>query len=732
MSRPTLTTAVIAKNEEKNLRRWFESVKDLADEIIFVDTGSTDNTVALAKELGCTVHCFDWIEDFAAARNFAMDQVKTDYMFWCDLDDVVVNRDAFIHFRDHIMGVSDYWVNLYHYSVDDKDRTLCSFLRERVIRMDKGLRWKYFLHEGIAPVSTVGIPIRVDIIPSWHVKHLRSPEDLAKDKGRNLRIFEANMKKGPLDARMLYYLGKEYFEAQRPAEALPVLLNACLDKGLELHDRILAYQYAAWAAMSIGDFGKAIDIAHTALMISPHRAEYHCVMGDAYLKLGQMVNAIPSFAAAKNCMIGQDQPGVTGAIFTHEDSYKTYPRHQLAKVYANLGDLQRSLTEINESNRLFPDHAEGQEIEEQIKINIKKNTDHLSSTPTLCQDIVITCTPQSPYEWDPEIYKHKIMGGSETACIEMAKALHKLSGRPVKVFNMRERAQRFEGVEYIPANRVGEYFTEYQPWLHIAWRHNVKLTNAPTFLWCHDLFTPGGENTLHYTKVLALTPFHKNYLMGKQMIPSEKILVTRNGIVPDRFFKPFKEKDPMKVVFPSSPDRGLERAIRIVKKARETYPEMKLHVFYGIEHLHKYGPPMEALQKELKVMLDENKDFIVYHGATPQDKLMEEYRDAAVWLYPSDWIETSCITAKEILHSGVYPVVRRLGGVADTLAEAEELGMACLIDSDCKTEAEHLVYTQALIRAVADRAWERIKLDPYRDSWENVATEWLKELPKLF
>ena len=67
-----ITACAIVKNEERNLPRWLECVKSLANEIVVVDTGSTDRTVELAESAGARVYSFAWRQDFSAAKNFAL------------------------------------------------------------------------------------------------------------------------------------------------------------------------------------------------------------------------------------------------------------------------------------------------------------------------------------------------------------------------------------------------------------------------------------------------------------------------------------------------------------------------------------------------------------------------------------------------------------------------------------------------------------------------------------
>ena len=77
----TITLCMIVKNEEKVLERCLESIRDLMDEIIIVDTGSTDRTKEIAAKYTDQIFDFEWINDFSAARNFAFSRATCDYIY---------------------------------------------------------------------------------------------------------------------------------------------------------------------------------------------------------------------------------------------------------------------------------------------------------------------------------------------------------------------------------------------------------------------------------------------------------------------------------------------------------------------------------------------------------------------------------------------------------------------------------------------------------------------------
>lgn len=721
MKRPTIALACILKNELKNLPRLLASVEGCFDEIHLTDTGSTDGSIEWIGEYAKThpevqLHHFTWCDDFSAARNASFHPVKTDYVMWMDLDDVLSDKGKFTSWRDSIMKLADFWLATYHYALDAKGNPTCSFARERVFKTAHGLRWKYFVHEGVLPEKP-GLVLQY--APTWNVRHLRDDQDLKADKSRNLAIFEKH--KGSLDARMRYYYGKELFEGGKTLDAYAALMEAVTDPTLEGHDRIMGIQLAAMAAAQLGQMERAISLAHQGLALAPQRAEFLVVIADCHLKENRTADAVPYYEAASKCQYGGDGP-IQGPIFQQGMAYRQYPLNQLARIYANAGDLDRAERYVTEAMRLAAD-AESAGILGDIHMMRAKIKPQRERVET--RDIVITCPPQSLYEWDPKVYGERGVGGSETAAIEMAAWLQRLTKRRVIVFNPRAKAETFDGVEYRPTAEIPEYFRDNKPAAVIAWRHAMKISDDPTYVWCHDLGFPGLENHQNYTKVLTLSPFHREYVKNFFSVPDEKLAVTRNGIEPKRFVGLAADKIPGKIVWSSSPDRGLDRAIRVMDLVVKRVPNAKLHVYYGFDNMRKMGMTAEIERIE-KLMA--GKDFIVFHGNISQTELTKEIREACVWLYPTNFLETFCITGIEMLSAGVYPVARAWGALPDTLGDAARDGMASLIDSDCSTDEEIIRFAEETVSALCGSRHELVRVDASQFSWRSVAEEWISTL----
>src|SRR5436305_12332456 len=87
---PSISACLIVRNEQDNLPRCLNSLRGVVDDLIVVDTGSTDGTVEIAEQFGARVFHFPWCDDFAAARNESLSHVESDWIMWIDADDELV------------------------------------------------------------------------------------------------------------------------------------------------------------------------------------------------------------------------------------------------------------------------------------------------------------------------------------------------------------------------------------------------------------------------------------------------------------------------------------------------------------------------------------------------------------------------------------------------------------------------------------------------------------------
>ena len=200
----SISLCMIVKNEEDVLSRCLESVSGLVDEIIIVDTGSTDRTQETAACFTDKIFAFPWQDDFAAARNEAFSHASMDYCMWLDADDLLLEADrtAFLALKETLDPSVSVVMAPYHTGFDQSGRVTFSYYRERLIKNRAGMRWAGAVHEAISPVGKV-------FYADFAVTHRKTRPS---DPDRNLRIYQAQLAAGKaLEPRQQFYYGRELY-----------------------------------------------------------------------------------------------------------------------------------------------------------------------------------------------------------------------------------------------------------------------------------------------------------------------------------------------------------------------------------------------------------------------------------------------------------------------------------------------------------------------------------------
>lgn len=148
----TISLCMIVKNEERILSRCLDSYRDTYDELIIVDTGSTDRTKEIAANYTDKIYDFQWIDDFSAARNYAFSKANCEYIFSADADEELddFNRNKLINLKDAILPEIDI-VQMYYVNIGDVNMVY-NFEKELRPKLFKRLRtfnWISPIHETV-------------------------------------------------------------------------------------------------------------------------------------------------------------------------------------------------------------------------------------------------------------------------------------------------------------------------------------------------------------------------------------------------------------------------------------------------------------------------------------------------------------------------------------------------------------------------------------------------------
>lgn len=279
----TISLCMIVKNEEAVLARCLDSVAEIVDEIIVVDTGSSDRTKEIAAQYG-QVFDFVWCEDFAAARNYSFSQATKDFILWLDADDVITPEDKarFWKLKQELDETTDVVMLPYHTAFDERGRPTYTYYRERLLRRAAGFQWVGAVHECIAPCGR----IRYGDAAVTHRKEKTSDSD------RNLRIYEKLLARGErLDARGQFYYARELMMHQRFVQAVAAFEDFLQRPDGWLENRIEACRNLADCFLSLGKREQARQaLVHSSALDSP-RGETCCALAALEMEDGRLQQA---------------------------------------------------------------------------------------------------------------------------------------------------------------------------------------------------------------------------------------------------------------------------------------------------------------------------------------------------------------------------------------------------------------------------------------------------------
>ena len=331
----SVSLCMIVKNEEEVLGRCLSSVADLVDEIIIVDTGSTDHTREIAAQFTSLIFDFSWQDDFAAARNESFAHASMDYCMWLDADDVLLEEDrtAFLSLKEALDPAVSVVMAPYHTGFDQSGRVTFSYYRERLIKNRAGMSWEGAVHEVVTPAGRIEYT-------DFAVTHRKARPG---DPDRNLRIYQAQLDAGKaLEPRQQFYYGRELYYHRRWEEALAVFEAFLSDGRGWVENNIDACCHCAYCREQLGQGETALAALLRTFTYDRPRAEVCCELGRWFFQRERYNQAAYWYALALTCP-RQDQRGG----FISPDCYGYLPCIQLCVCYSRLGDQKRA-EEFNE------------------------------------------------------------------------------------------------------------------------------------------------------------------------------------------------------------------------------------------------------------------------------------------------------------------------------------------------------------------------------------------------
>lgn len=336
-----LTVCIIAKNEGLNIEECLVPFSSLTDSFVVVDTGSSDDTKDRALSKGAKVYDFVLENDFSSARNFALEQVKSEWVMMVDADHRMGTEDL-RKLKDFLERNDDFDVADLQCEFDGSYAYL-----PRLWKTSLGLRYKYPVHEYLevpADLRRTQLDLVVrDPLPRNHVE----------SRKYYIQIMEAYVKKHPEDHRMLYYLISDNRFLRRYKKVVEWGEKYLASNPLNDNQVARVFNHLGYALWKLG-------LLKQAELAFQHATEFDASLVDSYLLAGDMKfseanfsDALEWYKHAENCEFKGFKP-----YHLKPEKYTFEPKRKLALTLHKLGKAEEGLSYLREALALKPHDKE--------------------------------------------------------------------------------------------------------------------------------------------------------------------------------------------------------------------------------------------------------------------------------------------------------------------------------------------------------------------------------------
>jgi len=325
------SAALIVKNEERVLSRCLETLRGVVDEIVVVDTGSTDSTRRIAETFASTIHSYLWNDDFAAARNFALSKASGEYVLSIDADEYLIGPasarsqlDTFV--RRHDPGIVG-TVDIVSPTGTGAASAQSVFAAQRFFRRER-FRFVGAIHEQLVPVfgEKLAAPTGLRLMHTGYAQDLSSPDHKSH---RNKRMLLAELARHPDDEYYLYQLGRAHFALHEYADAATAFERAW---------RSLVFSNGQPPTGRLGP------------VAAPILPDMVTMLAYARVNAGQLDAAVAHVNECEN----HPHEVMAGLLKASPDFH-----HARGYVHLMQGDLGRSRSAYQEALHVGPEHEQG-------------------------------------------------------------------------------------------------------------------------------------------------------------------------------------------------------------------------------------------------------------------------------------------------------------------------------------------------------------------------------------
>ncbi len=338
--RPTLSLAMIVKDEADNLGRCLESVQGVADEIVIVDTGSTDNTVEIAQRFGAKVVHHKWENDFSAARNVSLGHSTGDWVMFLDADEELVGEDS-AELKKLLEDTNNegFYFNLLSFVGENEDDGAVVNIAFRLWRNKPEYRFSGAIHEQIvAKIQSHNPSIGFSGVRINHYGYLNKVTEEKSKVQRNLNILLKEVEKSPDDPFVRFNLGVEYLRLKDYEKAIEQYKKAFANlSGLDAAYASMLVRNIALCLRELGRYQEALKVLKDAKEAYADYTDLFYLEGLIYLDKKDFMTAIKCF---NTCL----EMGPAGKVHISQTGVGGHmAAYALARAYRALGNEQAAV-----------------------------------------------------------------------------------------------------------------------------------------------------------------------------------------------------------------------------------------------------------------------------------------------------------------------------------------------------------------------------------------------------
>ena len=308
-----LSQVMIVKNEEKNIEKALSWAKPIAFEQIVVDTGSTDKTVELAKKMGARVEYFEWINDFGAAKNYAIEQASGNWIAFLDADEYFNPEDVkkLMQILKYIQSTPEakaQWdvINCPWANINDEGNVYSVYEQERIFKNIPSIRYVGRIHEHLS--TSIERIYRTADITIVHTGYTDASLAETQKAQRNIDLLRIEQKEKPNDGNTLKYLGdaikalggEENFDeaAKLYEQSLIPANNAAPGMRKDAYESLLQLYFYKNV-----DLDKIERTCRAALIETPGSMDFEYYLGMALNRKGEHKEAFDVLKSAESRLI---------------------------------------------------------------------------------------------------------------------------------------------------------------------------------------------------------------------------------------------------------------------------------------------------------------------------------------------------------------------------------------------------------------------------------------------